>query len=135
MEERAALFPMVLGIPCLVLALWAFCQELFQVLRRPVSAADPPETPFSLEPAIVRSRAFSIVDWILGFFLAIWLLGFPIAVPVACFLYFRFAGGEKWSVSIPMSLLAGAIFYGLFYYFLHLPFPEGALLAWLDFIA
>ena len=132
MEERAALFPMVLGIPCLVLALWAFGQELFQVLRRPVSAADPPETRFSLEPAIVRSRAFSIVAWILGFFLAIWLLGFPIAVPVACFLYFRFAGGEKWSVSIPMSLLAGAIFYGLFDYFLHLPFPEGTLLAWLN---
>ena len=132
MEERAALFPMVLGIPCLVLALWAFGQELFQVLRRPVSAADPPETQFSLEPAIVRSRAFSIVAWILGFFLAIWLLGFPIAVPVACFLYFRFAGGEKWSVSIPMSLLAGAIFYGLFDYFLHLPFPEGTLLAWLN---
>jgi len=45
--------------------------------------------------------------------LAIWLLGFVIAVPVASFLYFRFAGGEKWLVSIPLSLIAGAIFYGL----------------------
>jgi hypothetical protein len=46
---------------------------------------------------------------ILGFFLAIWLLGFVVAVPLATFLYFRFAGGEKWSISIPLSLVAGAI--------------------------
>jgi hypothetical protein len=61
-------------------------------------------------------------------------LGFVIAVPVASFLYFRLAGGEKWSVSVPLSLAAGAIFYGLFDYILHLPFPEGALLAWLNVV-
>ena len=64
--------------------------------------------------------------------MAIWLLGFVIAVPVASFLYFRFAGGEKWSISIPLSLAAGTIFYGLFDYLLHLPFPEGTLLVWLN---
>jgi TctA family transporter len=132
MEERAALFPMVLGIPCLALALLAFGQELFNVLRRPTSAANPGETALSLEPAVVRRRAVSIVAWILGFFLAIWLLGFVIAVPVASFLYFRFAGGEKWPISISMSLAAGAVFYGLFDYFLHLPFPEGTLLTWFN---
>jgi hypothetical protein len=132
MEERAALFPMALGIPCLALALLAFGQELFHVLRHPTGAADRAETASSLEPGLVRSRAISIVAWILGFFLAIWLLGFVIAVPVASFLYFRLAGGEKWSVSIPLSLLAGVIFYGLFDYFLHLPFPEGTLLTWLN---
>jgi putative tricarboxylic transport membrane protein len=132
MEERAALFPISLGIPCLALALWAFGQELFYVLRRPTSAANPGETALALEPAVVRRRAVSIVAWILGFFLAIWLLGFVIAVPVASFLYFRFAGGEKWPISILLSLTAGAVFYGLFDYFLHLPFPEGTLLTWLN---
>jgi hypothetical protein len=68
----------------------------------------------------------------LGFFLAIWLLSFVIAVPVASFLYFRFAGGEKWSISILLSLAAGAVFYGLFDYFLHLSFPEGVLFMWLN---
>jgi hypothetical protein len=132
MEERAALFPMVLGIPCLALALLAFGQELFKVLRRPTGEANPGETALSLEPTVVRRRAVSIVAWILGFFLAIWLLGFVIAVPVASFLYFRFAGGEKWPISISMSLAAGAVFYGLFDYFLHLPFPEGTLLTWFN---
>ncbi|MGH7926764.1 MAG: tripartite tricarboxylate transporter TctB family protein, partial [Candidatus Binatia bacterium] len=130
MEERAALFPMVLGIPCLVLALLAFGQELFYVLRHPTCAANPGET--AIAPTVVRRRAFSIVAWILGFFLAIWLLGFPVAVPVATFLYFRFAGGEKWPISILLSLTAGAVFYGLFDYFLHLPFPEGMLQTWLN---
>jgi hypothetical protein len=127
MEERAALFPMVLGIPCLALALLAFGQELFHVLRNPSGATDSGEAAFSLKPAIVRSRAFAIIAWILGFFLAIWLFGFPVAVPLACFLYFRFAGGEKWPISISLSLAAGLAFYGLFDYFLHLPFPEGVL--------
>jgi TctA family transporter len=129
MEERAALFPMVLGVPCLVLALLAFGQELLNVLRPKTCAA---ETAPALAPSVVRGRAFSIIAWILGFFLAIWLLGFPVAVPVASFLYFRFAGGEKWPVSIFLSLTAGAVFYALFDYFLHLPFPEGMLQTWLN---
>jgi TctA family transporter len=134
LEERAALFPMVLGFPCLALALAAFGQELLHTFRRSIDPTDPPEAPSSFEPAIIRGRALSIVAWTLGFFLAIWLLGFVIAVPVASFLYFQFAGGEKWSVSVPLSLVAGAIFYGLFDYLLHLPFPEGTLLAWLNLV-
>jgi len=132
MEERAALFPMVLGIPCLALALLAFGQELFNTLRRSTDLTHPPAISSSSETTVIRSRAVSIVAWTLGFFATIWLLGFVIAVPVASFLYFRFAGGEKWSISILLSLVAGAIFYGLFDYFLHLPFPEGTLLAWLN---
>jgi putative tricarboxylic transport membrane protein len=131
MEERAALFPMVLGIPCLVFALLAFGQELFNTLRA-TGGANPGEITSSVEPAVVRRRAVSIVAWTLGFFLAIWLLGFVIAVPVASFLYFRFAGGEKWLISSLLSLAAGAVFYGLFDYLLHLPFPEGTLLVWLN---
>jgi TctA family transporter len=127
MEERAALFPLVLGIPCLALALLAFGQELFDSLHREARGPNPGAIAISLEKAVMRRRAFSIVAWILGFFLAIWLLGFVIAVPVASFLYFKFAGGEKWPISILLSVAAWAVFYGLFDYLLHLPFPEGQL--------
>src|SRR5918995_2883696 len=81
MEERAALFPLALGIPCLVLALLAFGQEFFNTLRR--AETEPPDAKPAIEAAVVRRRAISIIAWILGFFLAIWLLGFQIAVPVA----------------------------------------------------
>ena len=131
MEERAALFPLVIGIPCLALALLVFGQELFNTLRH--SRAEPIDLRRDTEAAALRHRAFLAVAWILGFFLAIWLLGFVIAVPVASFLYFTFAR-ERWSISIPLSLIAGAIFYILFDYTLHLPFPEGVFLPWLNFI-
>jgi hypothetical protein len=130
MEERAALFPMVIGVPTLFLALLAFGQEFFKTLRSATGRTNPAEITSSLERAVMRSRAVSIVAWTLGFFLAIWLLGFVIAVPVASFLYFRFAGGEKWPTSILLSLAAWACFYGLFDYLLHLPFPEGELFLW-----
>jgi len=117
----------------LALALLAFGQEVFNTLRRPTGRTDPPEITSSLQSAVARSRAVSIVAWTLGFFLAIWLLGFVIAVPVASFLYFRFAGGEKWLISIVLSLAAWACFYGLFDYLLHLPFPEGELFLRLNF--
>lgn len=128
MEERAALFPMVIGIPTLALALLAFGQEAFATLRHGASRATPSEITSSLEPAVMRSRAVSIVAWTLGFFIAIWLLGFTIAVPVATFLYLKFAAGEKWWITIFLALVAWVFFYGLFDYFLHIPFPEGELL-------
>jgi hypothetical protein len=132
MEERAALFPMVLGIPCLALSLLAFGQELIYTLRHTAGPVASPLMSSSPEVHVIRRRALSIVAWILGFFAGIWLLGFIVAVPIASFLYFRFAGGEKWSISIPLSLAAWAVFYGLFDYVLHLPFPEGTLVAWLN---
>lgn len=131
-EERAALFPMVLGIPCLVLAFAAFGQELFYALRNPAGAKNPRAMPSPGELAVLKRRAISIVAWTLGFFLAIWLLGFVLAVPAGIFLYLRFAGGERWSTSIVLSVAAWAAFYGLFDYLLHLPFPEGVLLEWLN---
>jgi hypothetical protein len=136
MEERAALFPLVIGVPCLAIALTAFGQEFVNTLRNErIVTARLEETATPEECVVLRNRAFCIVAWILGFFAAILLLGFPFAVPVASFLYFWLAGREKWSVSIPLSLAAGAVFYVLFDYTLHLPFPDGALLAWLDIVS
>ena len=132
MEERAALFPMVIGIPTLALALLAFGQEVFNTLRRPTGGTNSAEITSSLEPAVMRSRAVSVVAWTLGFFIAIWLLGFTIAVPVATFLYLKFAAGEKWWITIFLALVAWVFFYGLFDYFLHIPFPEGEIFVWLN---
>lgn len=130
MEERAALFPMIIGIPTLALALLAFGQEAFATLRHGASQADPSEITSPLEPALIRRRTVSIIGWTVGFFLAIWLLGFNIAVPVATFLYLKVAGRERWPITILLTLLAWLFFYGLFDYLLHLPFPEGELFLW-----
>ena len=130
-EQRAALFPMIIGIPTLALALLAFGQEFFATLRHGATQADPSEIATPLEPALMRRRTVSIIGWTLGFFLGIWLLGFNFAVPVATFLYLKVGAREKWWITVLLSALAWAFFYGLFDYFLHVPFPEGEIFLWL----
>lgn len=130
-DERAAIFPLMIGVPSLALALVAFGQELLQIMRQKRVVTNPTETESLLEPALLRRRAISIIGWLLGFFLAIWLLGFNVTVPVATFLYLKFGSGEKWGITLILTLVAWIFFYGLFDYVIHLPFPKGELFLWL----
>jgi hypothetical protein len=70
--------------------------------------------------------------WILGSFAAIWLLGFAVAVPLTILLYLKAGAQERWPISIVLALLGWLSFYGIFEYLLHVPFPRGLLLDWLD---
>jgi len=125
-EERAALFPMIIGIPGLALALVALGQEFTSP-----SGVIGGEEPTDVDPVVANRRRISIIGWILGFFFSIWLLGFVISSALATFLYLKFGAGEKWRISILLTLLAWGFFYGVFDYALHLPFPPGELLVWL----
>jgi hypothetical protein len=117
---KAALFPLVIGIPLFCLAatelLWAF----FGTEEKP-EATD----------AVGRRRVALVAAWMLAFFAAIALLGFPIAVPLFVFLYLKLQGGEGWTMSIVLTVAVFAVFYGLFDALLHLPFPAGWLWGWL----
>jgi hypothetical protein len=121
---KAALFPLAIGIPlfCLaaVEALWAY----FGREGAETAAADLQITP----PG--RSTWIALA-WMLAFFAAIVLIGFPYAVPLFVLLYLRFQGGEPWLLSIIITAVVAAVFYGLFDAALHLPFPPGWLLEWL----
>ncbi|MBI4488513.1 MAG: tripartite tricarboxylate transporter permease, partial [Deltaproteobacteria bacterium] len=129
-EEGAALFPMVIGIPTLALALLAFGQELYNSIH--IRARRPNPSQNDLGPAVVRRRTISIIGWTLGFFLAIWLLGFNIGVLLSTFLYLRWGGGEKWPITITLTIVGWLFLYGVFDYFLHIPFPEGEIFLWLE---
>jgi hypothetical protein len=84
----------------------------------------------SPDQVLLRRRAGSIIGWTLGFFSAIWLLGFNVAVPVATFLYLKVGARERWPITACLTLLAWILFYGLFDFTLHLPFPKGELFLW-----
>jgi hypothetical protein len=71
-----------------------------------------------------------ISAWILGYFVVIWLLGFPVATAVMTFFYLKLAR-ERWFITLVLTLVTWVSFYGLFIYFLHVPFPEGVLFGWL----
>ena len=79
--------------------------------------------PFQMGWAKVAQAA----GWMLGFFAAIVLVGFMIAVPLFLFLYLKLQAREGWPMSIGLTLIVFAAFYGLFEALLHLPFPAGLL--------
>jgi len=123
-EERAALFPIIIGIPGLGMSLLAFGREFSSTGPVVTTSEEPSDIP----PDVARRRMIGIICWIVGFFISIWLLGFVISSAVATFLYLKFGAGEKWQISIILTLFAWGFFYGVFDYALHLPFPPGELL-------
>lgn len=111
---KAALFPLVMGIPLLVLALAQFTVDLRQ--RTP---ATPPGS----------GRALAVFGWMAGFIVLVLLAGFPIAVPVFVLSYLVIAG-EGWLLSIALAGAAWGAFHLLFQRLLHFPFEGGLIGGW-----
>jgi hypothetical protein len=130
-EPRAALFPWVIGLTSMLLAIYLVIRDATQN-RRPVKMeeaqlASEPE----IDPIVARQRTMSIIGWMVGFFAAIWLFGFTGAAVLATFLYLKFSAKERWSVAAGLAFVAWLFFFGLFDYALQMPFPSGAVLEWL----
>ena len=124
---KAALFPLVIGIPLFCLAAAEALWTLFG--KAPAEGGEAKDFQLSIGKDSLR-RTLGATGWILAFFAAIVLLGFPIAVPLFVFLYLRLQGREGWVVSIVMTAAIWGVFYGLFDLMLHLPFPAGWLFSW-----
>jgi len=127
---KAALFPLVIGIPLFCLAATEALWTLFGGAGE--AAEEAKDFQLTLGTGAGR-RTLVAIGWIIGFAAAIVLLGFPLAVPLFVFLWLRLHARESWTLSIVMPLAVWAVFYGLFDFLLHLPFPAGWLFAWLGF--
>ncbi len=112
---RAGLFPWVIGASTLALAIVQLARDLTGEARAPAWSA------------VGARRTVAIVGWILGMFVAIWLLGFSIATLLTTFLYLKVGAGERWPLSVVLSLSSFALVYGLFERGLGVPFPAGQL--------
>jgi hypothetical protein len=123
---KAALFPLVIGVPLFALAA---AEALWTLFGTDPASEEARDFQLSMGQDTLR-RTLSAAGWIFAFFAAIVLLGFPIAVPLFVFLYLRLQGREGWGISIAITLGTWAVFYGLFDLLLHLPFPAGWLFAW-----
>jgi TctA family transporter len=129
-EPRAALFPWVIGLPSLLLAIYVFIKDSIQSTRKVAAAEAAPWNEPEIEPIVARQRTVSIGCWIVVFFLAIWIIGFIPASAVATLLYLKLGAGEKWPTTVVLSVGCWLFFYGLFDYGLQLPFPHGLILEW-----
>ena len=130
---RAALFPLAVGIPVLLLTLI----ELLCVIRGPTNtlAEESLGTDFRLtetaDPRLAGRRTIAIILWIIGFLLLILLAGFPIAIALFFVMYLRFGADESWGTTITTATVAWAAFYVLFIWLLKTPLHEGWIQRWL----
>ena len=113
---KAALFPLTMGIPLLVLALTQVCLEL----------RTPPEG----KPAAAWRRPLAVFAWMGGFIGLVLLAGFPIAVPIFVFFYLVMESREKPGLSIALAAAAWGVFHLLFERVLHFPFEAGLVQDW-----
>jgi putative tricarboxylic transport membrane protein len=120
---RAGLFPWVIGIPTLALAIWQFIKDL----RRPKTVAQEVKDRPAVPPEVARQRTVAIIGWIVGCLILIWLLGFSLAVPLMILLYLKLAGREGWPLTLTITICAWLFFYALFERTLNVPFPDGYL--------
>ena len=114
---KAALFPLTMGIPLLVLA----------AAQTVIELRDPP-APGS--PAGALRRALAVFAWMAMFIALVLLAGFPIAVPVFVFLYLAMQSREKLGLSIALAAAAWGAFHLLFVRLLHFPFDDGLIKSW-----
>jgi TctA family transporter len=126
---RAGLFPWVIGTPTLILALGQLARDVYGKKKKKIAGlAESVETHIDIAPEIVRQRTLAILLWTIGFFVAIWLLGFSYAVPLTLLLYLKFAGNEKWPMTIAVTFFTWLFYWSLFEWLLKVPFPEGLLI-------
>jgi putative tricarboxylic transport membrane protein len=128
---RAGLFPWVIGVPTLGLAIVQLVRDLTG--RRSGPALDVAAAGPDLPRRVVVRRTVEICGFVLGSYAAIWLLGFSLATLVTTFLYLKVGAGERWPISVVLSLAAFAFVYGLFEWGLAVPFPPGVLVVWLGY--
>ena len=122
---RTALFPRLIGVPLLLLALVEMGWSAFGAEKQREGHAVDFELTTDIDPSVARRRTLTIVAWIFGFFILILLVGFPVGVPLFVFLYLKLAGKEGWGLALILTALSWLLMKGLFDWLLHIPFPEG----------
>lgn len=128
---KAKLFPLSVSLPLIVLAAAQILLDLFGKTETASGPAVELEFAADVPSDVVRRRVLGIFLWITGFILLVLLVGFPVAVPLFIFFYLSMQGRIGWPLSLTLTAVAWAFFYGLFQWLLHLPFEDGLIQTWL----
>ena len=127
------LFPWVVGIPALVLALWQLVIDF-----RSHRSEDEPEKATgtevmdvpvdrSIPPDVIMQRTLRAMAWIGGFVFGIWLLGFLLAIPLFVFFYLRKEARAAISTALVLSACTVLFIWAVFDLLMNLAWPAPAL--------
>jgi hypothetical protein len=133
---QARLYPWVIGIPMVILALIQVVLDLKGYKAKESSEAGPPvpmdfQFTKEIDPRTARKRAITMFAWLFGFFALVWIVGFNIGVPLMVFCYLKLQSKEPLLLSVILTVVAFVFFYVLFVKILTLPFPDGLIFGWL----
>ena len=128
---KAALFPLAVSIPLIILVTAQLLLEIFSKGEVSDSSGMDLEFAADVPPDVARRRAIGAFLWVAGFILTVYLVGFPLAVPIFIFSYLSFQGRVGLPLSVTLTAVAWLFFYGLFQRTLHLPFEDGFIQTWL----
>jgi len=133
---QARLYPYVIGIPMIFLAILQIIFDLKGIEHKPDDTSTPVDfqATKTVEPALAFKRTVNIFSWFFGFFFGCWLVGFTITIPIMVFSYMYFQGKEKLWLASTLTVCAFIAYYLLFVRLLNLPFPDGAIQTWLDLV-
>ena len=133
------LFPLVVGIPALFMAV---CQVVValtssqesdrsngapttQILDIPMDKSIPRE--------VVTRRTAIALAWIFSFVLSIWLVGFLIGAALFVFFYLWYEANARMRVSAIIASLTALFIWGLFDQVMHTAWPEAIIFRLLGF--
>lgn len=128
---KAALFPLSVSIPLIILAATQLLLELFGKAESASGPAMDLDLASDVPPDVARSRVINIFLWVAGFILLVLLFGFPIAVPLFMLAYLRLQSRESWYWSVGLTAGAWGFFYGVFQRLIQMQFEAGMVQSWL----
>jgi hypothetical protein len=130
---QARLYPYVIGIPMIILALIQVILDLKGYEPKQADDAAPVDIQrtVTVAPEIAFKRTVNTFGWFFAFFFGCWFVGFSITIPVIVFSYMYFHGKEKLWLASTLTAVAFVFYYSLFVRLLNLPFPDGAVQTWL----
>ena len=107
---KAALFPLAVSIPLVILVAIQLVLEIFGKGKTNESPAMDLEFGADVPQDVARRRAVGAFIWVAGFILAVYLVGFPLAVPIFMFCYLSFQGRVRLQLSVTLTAVAWLFF-------------------------
>jgi hypothetical protein len=124
LSTDAMIFPWIIGGLGSILVLVEIVREFGKIWRKSSGATEG-------KTGAARLRNFLTgIAWILAILPMIYLLGLLFTIPLYLLICLKL-NGEKWLLSIILTLITGASFYLVFVVFLQVPFNEGLLISYI----
>ena len=133
------LFPLVVGIPALFMAVCQVVVDLTSSQESDRSNGAPTTqildipTDQSIPREVVMRRTVASLGWILSFTFSIWLVGFLIGAPLFVFFYLWYEANARVRVSAGIAGLTTIFIWGLFDQIMHTAWPEAIIFKLLGF--